>query len=204
MGVRRGWARDCTNITHNAQPIAHVAPISSGSDDSIICETPEAVAQPPRTRSRASSTGASSDPTPAEAEARRKEQIKAFYQKNCCKSQASPAVTRLATKLNSLAKRKAQKQTPSPVKVSDRVEAIEKKMKKKPRTQVLETLDEEVAPKSAQEKLNFDWIANKDYDSDDDFKPDSPNMLVEQARLNRLHDKAKASVKPRKSVKSKK
>ena len=103
------------------------------------------------------------------------------------------------------------RQTPSPIKVAERVDAIEKQLKKKTKNDVpLETLEEENVPaepeppkKDAKQMINFEWLskADEDSDPDDDFKPNSPNYLVELARLNRLHSQANA--KHGKSAKSK-
>ena len=97
------------------------------------------------------------------------------------------------------------RQTPSPVKVSECVIQIEKALRKKPKKATLETLTEEAAPeptvsRNAQQLLQFDWLKNAE-DSDDDFRPPSPNMLCELADFNRRHAKANAAAKSTKSTK---
>ena len=195
----------------SGKPVAHVAPMGSpktvSSDDSVICDTPPL---PPRTRLRSSSQSsqaAEAFPTPAEAkEAMNKAKIAAFYKRS--QASTSPAVTRLSSKLKSQSKRKASRQTPSPIKVASRVEAIEKALKKKPRKEpVLQSVPEESVSqgpsKDAKALLEFKFLEmddKKDSDSDDDFKKDSPNMLVELARFKRLH--AKAQEPKKKSSKS--
>ena len=130
----------------------------------------------------------------------------------------SPAVTRLASKLKTQKKRKAMRQTPSPIKVAERVSEIEKKISKRSRKTPLATLEEVTtpAPVSAKAQLDFDFLqesqSKKSQDfrkelldnSDDDFKSRSPNMLCELADLNRRHAKADVPAKQKRSARNKK
>ena len=132
---------------------------------------------------------------------------------------SSQQVTRLASKLKSQVKRKALRQTPSPVKVADRVSEIEKKITKKSRKIQLATLEEVSTPlpepTSAKAQLQFDFLdtvkKNKDFrqklreeDSEDDFEAPQPNLLCELAEFNRRHAKAAPPAKQKRPVKSKK
>ena len=197
-----------------SKPIATVAPIvspkksGSGSDESVVCDTPAGVPSQPFEFHFKPVLTSTSQGEPSKVSRTNARKIRSFYER------ASPAQTRLAKKLKSQAKRKAVRQTPSPIAgrtIANVEQFAQVNNKKRSKKSPLATLDEEVAktPPKSKNKLDFDFLAS----DDDDFKEDSPNLLCELAAFNRIHakaatqakvDKAKAGSSKKKVVSKKK